>query len=107
MISELLLSLDQLPKGRKPQQLPWSSSSISHQSSRIEDVAGNLRSLTEELKRIQDSHKEEIKTMLMGIQQAVASNSALSSSSVKQPILTTPQEVKTTSTEGSTLVTPP
>lgn len=43
----------------------------------------------------------------MGILQAVASNSTTSSFSVNQPILTTPQEAKTASTEGSALFTPP
>lgn len=59
---------------------------IDQQNSRIDEFAGELKSMAEEFKCLQESQMEEIKAMILGIQQTIASNAAASPSSVKQPV---------------------
>lgn len=59
---------------------------IDQQNSRIDEFAGELKSMAEEFKSLQESQMEEIKAMILGIQQTIASHAAASPSSVKQPV---------------------
>lgn len=53
---------------------------IQHQSSRMDEFAGEWRSMAEEFKSLQELQMEEFKAMVLDIQQTVASNAAPSAS---------------------------
>lgn len=69
-----------------------SRSIIDQQSSRIEQIAAKFQSITEEFKKMQytyNNEKDELKNLIMGIQQTLNNKSA-ESTSTSQPLLPTP-----------------